>query len=156
MPFAHIHPAATPRVSSDKPSSSCAFLSHTHTKSSIPLNTPVINILGAKFPMNSMFANLPININTIQPPLKKVPNNTFRILCSEALRPNELPKDGIVNYSLLPFMALTTFTGRLCCGKGKVCKDPDTAELLNSDANLVTEVAGQVAYNASGFTKVKV
>jgi hypothetical protein len=63
-----------------------------------------------------------------------------------------MPKDEIVNYSLVPFFLLTTLAGRFF-SFGKVCNDPETSSLLNVDATSVTEVAGPAAYIASGFTK---
>jgi hypothetical protein len=117
----------------------------------------VITIAGANFFMNKLLGQLPINVNTIQPPLKKDPNTTFRILCSEARRPHDLPKDEIGNYSQVPLLSFVPmFIGRSLCGTGKVCNDRDTAELLNCDENDVTEVAGQAAYDAAGFTNTRI
>lgn len=68
--------------------------------------TTIACTLGPKLLAINNKMNVLINFNTITPAIECPNSHCSRIQCKEAVRPNELPKDGIKNNAGLPLVSL--------------------------------------------------
>lgn len=114
-------------------------------------HTSVVIGVGPKNFIINQESAVVFNHNTITPPIECPDAKGIRVCCEEAVRPDELPKDGITNNKGMPFSFLWQFMGEAIFGSKKN-SDQATRELLFMDYTTVTEIAGASAYEAAGFT----
>mmetsp|Transcript_22745 Transcript_22745/g.31179 ORF Transcript_22745/g.31179 Transcript_22745/m.31179 type:complete len:230 (+) Transcript_22745:470-1159(+) len=115
--------------------------------------TTVICMLGPKSLAIKSEKNVLINFNTVTPMVVCPKSHCSRIQCKEALRPADLPNDGIVNNQAIPLWFLWDAIGEVVFGS-KRNNDTETRELIFINHKTVTEVAGGPAYEAAGYKDV--
>jgi len=115
--------------------------------------TTVVCILGPKSLAIKNEKCVLFNFHTITPTIDCPKKYFCRIQCKEAVRPADLPKDGIKNNSSIPIWFLTEAIGELLFGSRNNA-DVATRDLLFTDHSTITEVAGAPAYEAAGFKDV--
>lgn len=106
--------------------------------------TTVVCVLGPQSLAINNEKNVLINFNTITPAIECPKSHCSRIQCKEAVRPAELPNDGIKNNSSIPLWFLWEAIGELVFGSKKN-DDAATRDLLFIDPKTVSEVAGGTA-----------
>ena len=106
--------------------------------------TTLVCVLGPKSLAINNEKNVLINFNAVTPPIVCPTSKCSRISCKEALRPAELPNDGIKNHRSIPIWFLMEAVGELVFGS-KRNDDPATRKLIFTDPRTVSEVAGGAA-----------
>jgi hypothetical protein len=69
----------------------------------------------------------------------------------ELVDPDNAPEKGVKKYQMVSWGGMASMMSAMTFGTGGRCDDKDLAELMDTPASEVTEVAGKEAYEACGF-----